>query len=88
MLLKNLLQLLLMKTQNKHRKSLLKIQQNDSIKIVGENKIKFDVTSNNIADYKRNIEEVFFTISDKKFLWDLVFLITIFGNFPAYSSER
>ena len=45
---------------------LLKIQQNDSIKIVGENKIKFDLTSNNIADYKRNIEEVFFTISNKK----------------------
>ncbi|GIR49878.1 MAG: hypothetical protein CM15mP58_19750 [Burkholderiaceae bacterium] len=39
---------------------LQKIQQNDSIKLVGENKIRFDVTSNNIADYKRNIEEVFF----------------------------
>ena len=45
---------------------LLKIQQNDSIKLVGENKIKFDLTSNNIADYKRNIEEVFLTISNKK----------------------
>ena len=45
---------------------LLKIQQNDSIKLVGENKIKFHLTSNNIADYKRNIEEVFFTILNKK----------------------
>ena len=45
---------------------LQKIQQNDSIKLVGENKIRFDLTSNNIADYKRNIEEVFLTISNKK----------------------
>jgi len=45
---------------------LQKVQQNDSIKLVGENKIRFDVTSNNIADYKRNIEEVFLTISSKK----------------------
>ena len=46
---------------------LQKIQQNDSIKLVGENKIRFDLTSNNIADYKRNIEEVFLTISSKNF---------------------
>ena len=45
---------------------LLKIQQNDSIKLVGENKIRFDMTSNNIADYKRNIEGVFLTVSNKK----------------------
>ena len=45
---------------------LLKIQQNDSIKIAGENKIKFDLTINNIADYKRNIEKVFLTVSNKK----------------------
>ena len=49
-------------------KLLQKIQQNDSIKLVGENKIRFDVTSNNIADYKRNIEEVFFTVSNKKII--------------------
>ena len=50
---------------------LQKIQQNDSIKLVGENKIRFDLTSNNIADYKRNIEEVFLTISNKKIPWAL-----------------
>ena len=38
---------------------LQKIERNNSIKLVGENKIRFDVTSNNITDYKRNIEEVF-----------------------------
>ena len=45
---------------------LLKIQQKDSIKLIGENKIKFNLTSNNIDDYKRNIEEVFLTVSNKK----------------------
>ena len=45
---------------------LVKIQQNDSIKLVGENKIKFELMSNNITDYKRNIEKVFLAISNKK----------------------
>ena len=45
---------------------LLKIQQNNSMKLAGENKIKFDLASNNIDDYKRNIEEVFLAISNKK----------------------
>ena len=38
----------------------------NSMKLAGENKIKFDLASKNIDDYKRNIEEVFLTISNKK----------------------
>ena len=39
---------------------------NEALNYFEKNKIKFDLTSNNIADYKRNIEEVFFTIFNKK----------------------
>ena len=56
-----------MKTLKLISKISLKIQQNNSMKLAGENKIKFDLASNNIDDYKRNIEEVFLAISNKKF---------------------
>ena len=46
-------------------KLLLKVQKNKSLKIVGQNKIKLDIASGSLTDYKKNIEEIFFIISTK-----------------------
>ena len=50
------------------------------MKLAGENKIKFDLASNNIDDYKRNIEEVFLAISNKK-------ISSVFKSFLLLFSE-
>ena len=49
---------------------LVKVRENKSLKLTGENKIKFEVISHSIQDFKKNIEEIFYTISNKKICLD------------------
>ncbi len=49
---------------------LVKVREDKSLKLTGENKIKFEVISHSIQDFKKNIEEIFYTISNKKICLD------------------